>query len=93
MLKAYKYRIYPNEEQKTIFAKTFGCVRLVWNLMLNEKLERYQRISELKNSQSLLKFDKVFKFKTHKYFNSPIVQFRVIIICMNTNKFDTNKQC
>jgi len=53
MLKAYKYRIYPNEEQKTIFAKTFGCVRLVWNLMLNEKLERYQRISELKNSQSL----------------------------------------
>jgi len=53
MLKAYKYRIYPNEEQKTIFAKTFGCVRLVWNLMLNEKLERYQRISELKNSQNL----------------------------------------
>jgi transposase, IS605 OrfB family, central region len=53
MLKAYKYRIYPNEEQKTIFAKTFGCVRLVWNLMLKEKLERYQRISELKNSQSL----------------------------------------
>jgi len=41
MLKAYKYRIYPNEEQKTIFAKTFGCVRLVWNLMLNEKLTAY----------------------------------------------------
>jgi len=41
MLKAYKYRIYPNEEQKTIFAKTFGCVRLVWNLMLKEKLTAY----------------------------------------------------
>jgi transposase, IS605 OrfB family, central region len=41
MLKAYKYRIYPNEEQKTTFAKTFGCVRLVWNLMLNEKLTAY----------------------------------------------------
>jgi len=41
MLKAYKYRVYPNEEQKTIFAKTFGCVRLVWNLMLNEKLIAY----------------------------------------------------
>jgi len=41
MLKLYRYRIYPNEEQKTIFAKTFGCVRLVWNLMLNEKLIAY----------------------------------------------------
>jgi len=41
MLKVYRYRIYPNEEQKTIFAKTFGCVRLVWNLMLKEKLTAY----------------------------------------------------
>ncbi|WP_370875656.1 helix-turn-helix domain-containing protein, partial [Bacillus chungangensis] len=24
MLKAYKYRIYPNEEQKIFFARTFG---------------------------------------------------------------------
>ena len=31
---AYKFRIYPNEEQKIIFAKTFGCTRKVWNLML-----------------------------------------------------------
>ncbi|MFC3780675.1 helix-turn-helix domain-containing protein, partial [Bacillus chungangensis] len=29
MLKAYKYRIYPNEEQKIFFARTFGCVRFV----------------------------------------------------------------
>ncbi|MBM6876461.1 helix-turn-helix domain-containing protein, partial [Fusobacterium mortiferum] len=25
-LKAYKFRIYPNEEQKIFFSKTFGCV-------------------------------------------------------------------
>jgi len=41
MLKAYKYRIYPTEEQKEFFAKTFGCVRFVWNLMLNDKLNAY----------------------------------------------------
>ena len=41
MLKAYRYRIYPNKEQKEFFAKTFGCVRLVWNLMLNDKLNAY----------------------------------------------------
>jgi putative transposase len=37
MLKAYKYRIYPTEEQKVFFAKTFGSCRLVWNLMLAER--------------------------------------------------------
>lgn len=41
MLKAYRYRIYPNKEQRIFFAKTFGCVRFVWNLMLNEKLNAY----------------------------------------------------
>ncbi|NNG67772.1 RNA-guided endonuclease TnpB family protein [Caldanaerobacter subterraneus] len=39
MLKAYKYRIYPTEEQKESFEKTFGCCRFVWNKMLEEKLE------------------------------------------------------
>lgn len=29
--KAYKFRIYPNEAQKILFAKTFGCVRFVYN--------------------------------------------------------------
>jgi len=41
MLKAYKYRIYPNKEQEEFFAKTFGCCRFVWNKMLNEKLSAY----------------------------------------------------
>jgi putative transposase len=31
MLKAYKYRIYPNNTQKVLLAKTFGCVRFFWN--------------------------------------------------------------
>ncbi|WP_143091162.1 helix-turn-helix domain-containing protein, partial [Anoxybacillus pushchinoensis] len=31
MLRAYKYRLYPNEEQKIQLAKTFGCVRFVYN--------------------------------------------------------------
>lgn len=29
MNKAYKYRIYPNSEQKIYFTKTFGCVRFI----------------------------------------------------------------
>ena len=27
MLRAYKYRIYPTDEQKVLLAKTFGCCR------------------------------------------------------------------
>ena len=32
--KAYKYRIYPTEEQKVLIEKTFGCSRLVYNHLL-----------------------------------------------------------
>ncbi|WP_297889525.1 RNA-guided endonuclease TnpB family protein [Sulfurihydrogenibium sp.] len=39
MLKAYRYRIYPNKKQKEFFAKTFGSCRFVWNKMLEEKLK------------------------------------------------------
>ncbi len=40
--KAYKFRIYPDEEQKILFAKTFGCVRLVYNYWLNRKIRQYE---------------------------------------------------
>ena len=48
-LKSYKFRIYPTEEQKIFFAKTFGCVRKVYNLMLNDRKKAYE---EFKNDPS-----------------------------------------
>ena len=42
MNKAIKYRIYPTREQAVLFAKTFGCCRKVYNLMLADKIESYQ---------------------------------------------------
>ena len=42
MNKAIKYRIYPTTEQKILFAKTFGCCRKVYNLMLSDKINSYQ---------------------------------------------------
>ena len=41
MLKAYKYRIYPDAEQMQFFAKCFGCVRFVYNRMLSDRIEHY----------------------------------------------------
>ena len=42
MNKAIKYRLYPTIEQAIFFAKTFGCCRKIWNLMLADKMESYQ---------------------------------------------------
>ena len=39
--KAYKYRIYPTSEQETLIAKTFGCVRFVYNQFLAFQEEQY----------------------------------------------------
>lgn len=42
MNKAIKIRLYPTTEQKIMFAKTFGCCRKVWNLMLADKIAYYK---------------------------------------------------
>lgn len=39
---AYKYRFYPNDEQKSIFAQTFWCSRFVYNYFLNYNIEQYK---------------------------------------------------
>lgn len=43
MLRLIKYRAYPSEEQEIFFAKTFGCARFVYNLMLDEAIKSYAR--------------------------------------------------
>lgn len=43
MLKAYKYRIYPNKAQEELLAKTFGCCRFVYNQTLAYRKEKYEK--------------------------------------------------
>lgn len=60
-LKAYKYRIYPTDEQEVFFAKTFGCVRKVYNLMLDDRIKAYE---ETKNDPSKkMRFPTPAKYK------------------------------
>lgn len=52
--KAYKFRLYPNIEQQVLINKTFGCSRLIYNIMLNKKknnsnLSCYDLIKEIPN--------------------------------------------
>ena len=46
---AYKYRIYPNTEQKIFFAKCFGCVRFFYNKSLSDMNEIYKSTGKFKN--------------------------------------------
>ena len=47
--KAYKYRIYPNTEQKIFFAKCFGCVRFFYNKSLSDMNDIYESTGKFKN--------------------------------------------
>lgn len=42
MNKAIKYKVYPTAKQRTLIAKTFGCCRKVYNLMLSDKIAYYK---------------------------------------------------
>jgi putative transposase len=62
MIKAYKYRLHPNNEQITFFEKSFGCVRFVYNWALNQRIEAYQkdgtRISWVESCKQLTELKK-----------------------------------
>ncbi|TWI44615.1 putative transposase [Pseudomonas duriflava] len=41
--RAYKYRFYPTAEQAELLAKTFGCVRLVYNTLLSWRTDAFHK--------------------------------------------------
>ena len=47
---AYRYRLYPTIEQESLFAKTFGCVRFIYNKMLGDRLDYYQKTGKKLNN-------------------------------------------
>lgn len=46
MLKAYKYRMYPNKEQEKLFFQHFGACRFVYNWGLENKIRTYESDSK-----------------------------------------------
>ena len=63
MLYTYYFRLYPNKEQRIYFSKCFGCIRFLWNKMLGERIDYYQKnkvslkkeVSEYKEEYDFLK--------------------------------------
>ena len=42
IIKAYKVRCFPTEEQKQLIIKTFGCCRWYWNQALSDNIKYYE---------------------------------------------------
>ena len=81
MYKAYKFRLYPNDNQKMLINKTFGCTRFIYNHFLNkckgEKfIKAYDMCKELKELESAT-------INSNKNFNfySFVLMLKFVIIC------------
>ena len=44
--RAYQFRFYPNPQQETLLAQTFGCVRFVYNSILRYRTDAYSQAQE-----------------------------------------------
>ncbi len=56
MYKAYRFRLYPNDSQRILIHKTFGCARFVYNYFLDKckkvgYIKAYDMCKELKGLQ------------------------------------------
>lgn len=75
MLKSYKYRLYPNKEQKKMFEKHFGCVRYVYNYGLERKIKTYQESKKYLSCFDLIKeITKIKKEDTYKFLSKVTAQ-------------------
>ena len=83
-LKAYKFRIYPSEEQKIFFSKTFGCVRLVYNLMLNDRIKAYEESKG--NPDKKIKYPTPAKYKKEYDFLKEVDSLALANAQMNLDK-------
>lgn len=64
MYKAYKFRIYPTDEQKIFINKTLGCSRYVYNYYLNK----------IKNDGYTSSYDNIKDYTNVLKYNSPFLQ-------------------
>ena len=75
MIKAYKYRLNPNEEQRIFFEKSFGCARYVYNWGLNLRKEVYEQRGDIIGVADLCKqLTNIKNNETTKWLSEAIAQ-------------------
>lgn len=66
MLRAIKYELKPNSSQRELIKQTCGCCRLVYNTMLDRKIQAYKKDKTNLSSYELI--DKLVELKEEKPF-------------------------
>ena len=91
MLKSYKYKIKPNENQIVLLNKHFGSIRFVYNYYLNERKSEYetnkQTLNYYDNANSLTKLKRQEEFKWLKEISSQSLQYSLKCLDGSYNSF------
>ena len=78
MLKSYKYKLNPSEEQIVLLNKHFGSIRFTYNFFLNERKKEYETnkntINYYDNAKSLTELKKQEEFSWLNEINSQSLQ-------------------
>ena len=85
--KAYKFRIYPNLEQIIFFSKTFGCVRKVYNLMLDDSKRSYE---EYKSTGIKTRYPTPTKYKEEYPYLKEVDSLALANVWLNLRKAFNN---
>ena len=78
MLKSYKYKLKPSDEQKVLLNKHFGSIRFAYNFFLNERKREYdtnkQSLNYYDNAKSLTELKKLEEYSWLNEINSQSLQ-------------------
>ncbi|RNF41208.1 RNA-guided endonuclease TnpB family protein [Planococcus salinus] len=88
--RAYKFRLYPTNEQEQLLLKTFGCVRFVYNKMLAERKETYEKFKDNKELLKQQKFPTPAKYKTEFEWLKEVDSLALANAQLNLQKAYTN---
>jgi putative transposase len=79
MLKAYKYKLLPDEEQTVLLNKHFGSIRFVYNHFLSERIKEYKdndnSINYYDTARSLTLLKQEIGYEWLKEINSQSLQY------------------
>ena len=84
--KAFKFRLLPSKKQEVLVAKTFGCVRFVYNKMLAERKETYEKFKDDKEKLKEQKFPTPAKYKDEFPFLKEVDSLALANAQMNLQK-------
>jgi putative transposase len=93
--KAFKFRIYPNSQQKQFLAQSFGCARFVYNHFLRQRIDYYAQtgkgLTYHNNALALTQLKKQPEFEWLNNINSQSLQHTLRNLDIAYNNFFNKK--